>query len=192
MQEWCVFLAGANILLRWLEKVRLDGDTAGHDERTGIVGLTDEKTQVISPGQTFSAKGEIMVPTPPLLANVYRGLQVRPRAHGWSSFENTEVLDGNRILRQFRDKKLTDRNMVSAYERSDLIQGWVRRTVLPLRQPMESCLQVHPCGSGALVRPAGKSGTLGITPSPQSSFLYSDTDFAGHELRKRRRISGQG
>ena len=103
-----------------------------------------------------------MVPTPPLLANGCRGLQVRPRAHGWPSFENTEVLDGIGFLRQFREKQTTDRSMDNAYERFDLIQGWVRRTVLPPLQLMGSCLQVEPCGPGALVRPAGKLGTLGM------------------------------
>ena len=83
-------------------------------------------------------EGETLVPTPPLLADVYRGLQFRPRAHGWSSFENTEVLDGNGLL----------------------------------RQPMEFCLHVHPCGPGALARPAGKLTTHGVTPSSRSSFRF--------------------
>ncbi len=114
---------GANISLRWLEKIRLEGDTAGHDDCSGIVGLIGEKALGIGPGQTFSAKGEIMVPTPPLLAHVCRGLRLQSPAHGWSSSENTEVLDGNRLLRHFREKQITDLNTDSAYERFDLIQG---------------------------------------------------------------------
>ena len=142
--------------------VRLDDDTAGHDERTGIVGLLDEKVQASVQVKHSRRKARSWFQLRrswQMYVVAYRFGLVRTAGRPLKTRRSWTELDssGSSVRKQ-----TTDRSMDNAYERFDLIQGWVRRTVLPPLQLVGSCLQVEPCSPGALVRPAGKLGTLGM------------------------------